>query len=90
MSLEMLQFSPSMVAAASVYLARRMIGTYPKQWNSNLRHYTELSEENVLPCAVVLNNVLIKDQSSQKRCPFSRKYASSRLFAVAKIKAVPL
>ena len=85
----MLQYRPSQIAAGAVYLARHMHGI-ESLWNSNLRHYTQYSEEEVRPCAELLNNMLFNEKQSRRPKAVTRKYSHARLYAVATIPYAPL
>lgn len=77
---------PSMIAAASVYIARQMTvvpaGDVP--WSKTLEHYTAISEAALLPCARDLNKFLAQQATSRYQATF-RKYAQDKLLAVARI-----
>ena len=77
-------FCPSMIAAASIYITRKMIN--PKlYWNSNLRHYTQYKESQIMPCVLALNETLKKTQQKGSSLnAIFRKY-STRYFGVANI-----
>src|SRR3990167_6979580 len=49
----MLSFKPSMVAASSVYLSRKLAGKKPV-WDDTLRYYTQYSEKDLMPCVRTL------------------------------------
>lgn len=88
-SYQMVHYHASEIAAAAVYLARRMLDIVPV-WRTNLRHYTTFSEERVLPIARHLNLIIAREIAKPSPCAIIRKYSSSRLFAVAKIPLVQL
>eukprot|EP01094_Clydonella_sp_ATCC50884_P012835 TRINITY_DN23123_c0_g1_i1.p1 TRINITY_DN23123_c0_g1~~TRINITY_DN23123_c0_g1_i1.p1 ORF type:complete len:434 (-),score=177.45 TRINITY_DN23123_c0_g1_i1:44-1282(-) len=98
-SYELLRFLPSEIAAAAVLIARNMAGIAPL-WNSTLRHYTQYTEEDVMPCALMLNDVIRAVQEDLVDTgrrgqrgfshPIARKYTSSRLCSVANIPYVAL
>jgi len=90
-SYEMLKFLPSEVAAASVYIARKMRNV-DSRWNSNLRHYTGYEEADILPCVRALNALLHNEHARQAEYvfPITRKYSSRKLFAVATIPPVEI
>ncbi|KAJ1960910.1 G2/mitotic-specific cyclin [Dipsacomyces acuminosporus] len=44
----LMPFSPSLIAAAGICLARRMLKAGP--WDANLRHYSGYTEEELQPC----------------------------------------
>ena len=59
-SYEMLEFLPSEIAAASVYMARKMLKLSPS-WTLTLEHYTPYCEPELLPCARALNQIHFRD-----------------------------
>ncbi|EFC36215.1 B-like cyclin [Naegleria gruberi] len=60
-----LEFTPSTIACAAVYLSKHLTQDL-EQWDLVLQHYTEKSEEDILPCARVMLKYL-KKISSQRR-----------------------
>ncbi|KAJ2832633.1 G2/mitotic-specific cyclin [Coemansia furcata] len=53
----LIQYTPSQIAAASIYLGRRMLESGP--WNPNLRHYSGYTEAELEPLvAVMLDHLL--------------------------------
>ncbi|KAJ2103827.1 G2/mitotic-specific cyclin [Coemansia sp. S100] len=53
----LIQYPPSKIAAAGIYLGRRMHGSGP--WTANLRHYSGYTEEELEPVAArMLDHVL--------------------------------
>ncbi|KAK7042976.1 G2/mitotic-specific cyclin [Paramarasmius palmivorus] len=64
---------PSLLAAASLWFARLMLGR--EDWNANLVHYTTYKEREIVPIAnAMLNYVLGEGQSET----LYRKYASKK------------
>ncbi|KAJ2821169.1 G2/mitotic-specific cyclin, partial [Coemansia sp. 'formosensis'] len=54
----LMQYTPSQIAAASIYLGRRMLESGP--WNPNLRHYCGYTEAELEPLvAVMLDHLLV-------------------------------
>lgn len=47
----MLQYTPSTIACACIYVARSIRKFGGDKWNSNLIYYTGKTEEDILPCA---------------------------------------
>jgi len=80
---KLLQFLPSMVAAASVYIARKMTHQSPV-WTSTLQYYSGYSAADILPCVQELNAVLKKQPSSSYKA-IAVKYSSQQLLSVALI-----
>ncbi|KAJ3300401.1 hypothetical protein HK104_000915 [Borealophlyctis nickersoniae] len=64
---------PSMVAAAALWLARRMLTR--EEWHANLVHYSGYTQEELLHCAGLMVNYL---QRSTKHENLYRKYATRR------------
>ena len=88
---EMIQFLPSEVAAASVFVARKMKDVSPL-WNSNLRHYTRLDEDKLVTCARLLNEIIMlhaKKKANEKNAIFV-KYSARQLLSVALIPCVAI
>jgi len=83
-----LQFTPSQVAAASVYVARRMTDKTPS-WTPTLEKYTTYCEEELLPCIEELNDIVKKADKSQLKA-IRKKYLSPKLLEVARIPPVDL
>jgi transcription initiation factor TFIIIB Brf1 subunit/transcription initiation factor TFIIB len=83
----LLDFLPSELAAACVYLARHMTHTLPL-WHSTVRHYSGYSEHAILPCARALNRMLQATDITKNY--IARKYNSSRLLSVSAIALRPL
>eukprot|EP01095_Lingulamoeba_sp_RSL-Kostka_P000491 TRINITY_DN10781_c0_g1_i1.p1 TRINITY_DN10781_c0_g1~~TRINITY_DN10781_c0_g1_i1.p1 ORF type:complete len:344 (-),score=110.85 TRINITY_DN10781_c0_g1_i1:52-1083(-) len=86
---DMLNYLPSQIGAAAVYLSRRMRNIKP-YWNSNLRYYTQYEEEDVLPCAILLNQIHNDEYNLEESCAIRRKYMSPRLYSVSNIPPVEL
>lgn len=84
----LLQFSDSKVAAAAVFLARRMRGISPT-WDRCLEYYTEYAVEDLLDCASALNAVFFREASAGTGALFS-KYSDKRLLYVAQTPYLPL
>lgn len=71
----LLPYPPSMLAAAAMWLARLCLDRGP--WHANMVHYSEYSQEEVLPCAqIMLDFVLNKDLDHTSA--FFKKYASKK------------
>jgi len=78
-SYSMLNYKPSELAAASVFLARHALGRYP--WSPTLRVYSRYLEEEVVPVARALleeKSAAIPDLHS-----VNKKYSSNRYGNVA-------
>lgn len=85
---ESLVFAPSMLAAASVLLARSMHANgedTPFSWNATMRHYTGYTREELMPCVQALLGWGRECQAgTAKLTAVYRKY-SKRFFGVALI-----
>lgn len=88
-SYDMIKFLPSHIAVASVFLSRSMLKASPA-WCPSLLHHSEVTPEEVMPCAIALNEILTLQYEKSKPCAINRKYQDSRLFGVAKIAPVSL
>eukprot|EP01105_Mastigella_eilhardi_P020961 TRINITY_DN5034_c0_g2_i2.p1 TRINITY_DN5034_c0_g2~~TRINITY_DN5034_c0_g2_i2.p1 ORF type:complete len:441 (+),score=137.26 TRINITY_DN5034_c0_g2_i2:161-1483(+) len=78
---QLLEHLPSQVAAAAVYLTRRMYDVRP-YWNETLQYYTKCTEEDVCPCARHLQSMFVSQNASNLKCIF-KKYSSPRFYEVA-------
>ena len=87
-SYDMIEFLPSHIAVASIFLARKMRGITP-EWDATMLHHAQVAPADVFPCAVKLNNLLFN--ITQKSChAIYRKYSDARLLSVSQITPVPL
>ncbi|PIL27699.1 hypothetical protein GSI_10852 [Ganoderma sinense ZZ0214-1] len=64
---------PSLLAAASIWLARVILG-FP-EWTNNLAHYSSYRESDIIPTANLMLNYIIKPVRHQS---FFKKYASKK------------
>ncbi|KAI9568653.1 cyclin-like protein [Boletus coccyginus] len=69
---------PSLMAAASIWLARLILGNY--QWSANLAHYSSYAESSLLPTANLMLNYILKPVRHES---FHRKYAGKRFLKVS-------
>lgn len=74
LSYSMLNYLPSQLAAASVFLARHACGRYP--WSPTLLKYSEYLEEDIAPVACALLEE--KSAASPDLQSVGKKYSSSR------------
>jgi len=88
LDVNLLQFAPSMISAASVFLGRAMVGKTPL-WNPTLEHYTTYKEPQVRECAVLLNQFLKKSNKSQLKA-VRTKYSNEKFGKVAEIPHVEI
>eukprot|EP01112_Ceratiomyxa_fruticulosa_P017809 TRINITY_DN5619_c0_g2_i2.p1 TRINITY_DN5619_c0_g2~~TRINITY_DN5619_c0_g2_i2.p1 ORF type:complete len:444 (+),score=85.70 TRINITY_DN5619_c0_g2_i2:342-1673(+) len=58
----MLKFKPSMIAAAAVYLTRKMTASVPI-WTATLVKYTEYEEKDIMQCVKELNELVRRAQA---------------------------
>ena len=79
---------PSHIAASAVFLARRMRNEAPL-WPVAFLHHAEVTPEEIYPCIVKLNELLI-EVSQKGTNAIYRKYSDKRLFSVSKISPIPL
>ncbi|KAF9561445.1 hypothetical protein CPC08DRAFT_735564 [Agrocybe pediades] len=66
---------PSLMAAASIWLARLALGM--EQWTPNLAHYSSYKESTILPTANLMLNYLLKPIRHES---FHKKYAGKRFY----------
>ncbi|QRV80306.1 Cyclin, N-terminal domain [Ceratobasidium sp. AG-Ba] len=85
----LLKYTPSMLAAAALWLSRLMMEK--DEWDANLQHYSGYTERRLIPCANVMLNYIIqpkpthdsiwKKYSGKKyhKCAvYARKWAEQR------------
>jgi len=85
-----LKFLPSVLAASAVYLARKIIFPEETAWNPTIIHYTEYSENELMPCVKHLNS-LLKNRGmgpTKDLKAITRKYWNTKMHSVAKL--IPL
>ncbi|KAI0031941.1 A/B/D/E cyclin [Vararia minispora EC-137] len=64
---------PSLLAAASIWLSRLMLGR--EEWTPNLAHYSSYAESALIPTANLMLNYILK---SVRHPSFYKKYASKK------------
>ncbi|KAJ2663176.1 G2/mitotic-specific cyclin [Coemansia sp. RSA 1200] len=76
----MMRFTPSHVAAASICLARRMLKA--GEWDSNLRHFSGFSAEELKPCIALMVEHMVKplDDEFVYRKYQHKRYLKASLF----------
>jgi hypothetical protein len=79
----LLKYLPSQLAAASVYLARAMLGRKP--WDATLAHYSRYEEADVVPAAADLAFNHAHIQADGNFTAILEKYSSERLRQVASL-----
>lgn len=81
----LLAFRPSMIAAASVLLARHICGDTP-DWDTTLTHYTGYTRTDLLGCAQALQSAYRTEFTKpQEKGAIFRHYAKSHLLSVSLI-----
>mmetsp|Transcript_12551 Transcript_12551/g.50229 ORF Transcript_12551/g.50229 Transcript_12551/m.50229 type:complete len:358 (+) Transcript_12551:82-1155(+) len=84
----MLKYTDSTIAAAAVFLARRMRRIVPF-WDRCLEYYTEYEERDFIDCAAELNAVFFRESSAANGALYT-KYSDKRLLCVAQTPYLPL
>lgn len=69
---------PSVLAAASVWLARLILGR--EDWTPNLAHYSSYPESALIPTANIMLNYILKEPKHES---FYKKYASKKFLKVS-------
>lgn len=82
----MMQFLPSQIAAAAVYLANLMLRR--PGWDSDLAHYSTYTPSDVLPCARALALLHQAVATNAQLAAIREKYASPRFQSVSRV-AIP-
>jgi len=80
---KMLNFYPSQIAAASVYISRRM-ANMQQIWTPNLQYYTGYSVKDLEDCILTLNQVVIKSTRSSLQTIY-QKYSDEKYGQVSLI-----
>jgi Cyclin, C-terminal domain len=80
-SYTLLAFRPSQLAAAAVFISRRVVGR--NGWSPTLLNYSDYAEEEIIPVARSLLNA--KKSADQELRAVDKKYSSNRYGAVASI-----
>jgi len=88
LDITLLQYAPSLISAASVYLGRAMVGKVP--WSPTLEHYTTYKEVKVRDCACAFNAFLKKIQKSSSLKAIKMKYATEKFGKVSEIPLVEI
>ncbi|CUA67442.1 G2/mitotic-specific cyclin cdc13 [Schizosaccharomyces pombe 972h-] [Rhizoctonia solani] len=76
---KLLKCAPSLLSAASLWLARLILDR--EEWNANLEHYSGYSEEALLPCANVMLNYIVQPPSAHES--LWKKYSGKKYFKCA-------
>lgn len=80
-SYSLLEFLPSQLAAAAVFISRRVVGR--NGWSPTLLNYSDYAEEEIIPIARSL--LQAKKDADQELHAVEKKYSSSRYGAVTSI-----
>jgi len=86
--IKFIKYPGSLLAAASVYLGRAMIGKNPL-WTPTLCHYSTYSEGVVRECALEMNELLKKMRNSTLKAIW-KKYSQPKFGQVAELPLVEL
>eukprot|EP01038_Epipyxis_sp_PR26KG_P007095 gene7095-9680_t len=76
----MLKFSPSMIAASAVFIARTSLRRNP--WSPTLSRYTKYNDEDLLECIKEIKSVIVDHPNKSQEAVF-KKYSSGKFGAVA-------
>ncbi|XP_019196846.1 PREDICTED: cyclin-A1-4-like isoform X2 [Ipomoea nil] len=80
---DMLCYSPSLVAASAIFLARYTLTPSKKPWNSTLRHYTLYQPSDLRDCVMALHNLCCNSHHSSLPA-IREKYSQHKYKFVAK------
>ena len=89
LSIQMLKYRPSIIAASAVYISRAMTHETPL-WNKTLEYYTTYEVEDISRCVLELNNLLHHLEQSHKLFSVKKKFADPKCGAVSKISCVDI
>ena len=76
---------PSMIAASSVYVARRSLKRHP--WSPTLMKYTKYYEDDLTACVDDMRSFMATANTSQQQAVI-KKYSSPKFGSVAKVSMV--
>ncbi|KAG1658709.1 hypothetical protein FOA52_005287 [Chlamydomonas sp. UWO 241] len=82
----MLSFTPSVIAAAGVYLANLMLGRAP--WDAQLRHYSAYVPSDIKNGVIALAAVHQAIASSSSLTAVREKYANARFLSVSQMPSI--
>ena len=82
---DMLEYLPSMQAAAAVYLARRMCGE-AELWSKTTEYYSGYSLDDIMPCVRALNALVLTP--NRRLRAVHTKYASRRYGEVSRLSGI--
>ncbi|XP_071964475.1 G2/mitotic-specific cyclin-B-like [Antedon mediterranea] len=78
---EMVQYNPSEIAAAALYLSMKLLDTDAK-WNPTLVHYSTYTESYLMPIIKKMASIVYKSPTSKYQAVRS-KYASSKFLKIS-------
>jgi cyclin B len=81
LSIELIKFMPSQLAAASVFIARKAMGR--NAWSPTLLKYSKYREEEIIPVATAMMQA--KNNLSSSLTAIKKRYNSRKKEHVAKI-----
>jgi G2/mitotic-specific cyclin 1/2 len=82
----MLEFTPSVIAAAGIFLANLMLNRTP--WDGNLRHYSSYVPADIKNCVTALSSVHLAVGNSSQLAAIREKYAHPRFHEVSRLPSV--
>ncbi|XP_071702686.1 cyclin-A1-4-like [Rutidosis leptorrhynchoides] len=85
----MLCYSPSLVAASAIFIARFMLSPSQKPWNSTLWHYTRYQPSDLYECVKALHR-LVSECPNSTLPAIREKYSQHKYKFVAKKYCPPL
>ncbi|PIA37583.1 hypothetical protein AQUCO_03000268v1 [Aquilegia coerulea] len=79
----MLRYSPSLIAASAIFLAKYILLPGNRPWNSTLAHYTQYKPSELCECVKVLHHLFCNSHSSSLPA-IREKYSQHKYKFVAK------
>lgn len=81
----MVQYDPSEIAAAAIYLSMALLGT-DESWSPKMEHYSMYNEEHIMPIVRLMAKAVVRDDSSAEKYKAVRtKYRSSKYLNISTI-----
>ncbi|XP_011404046.1 PREDICTED: G2/mitotic-specific cyclin-B-like [Amphimedon queenslandica] len=77
----MLEYLPSLVAAAALYISNKLYSD--GEWTPALRHYSQYTEPDVLPCVGKMASLVLSMHTAKQQA-VKNKYCSSKFMRIAK------
>ncbi|GAX81523.1 hypothetical protein CEUSTIGMA_g8951.t1 [Chlamydomonas eustigma] len=84
----MLEFTPSVIAAAGIFLANLMLSRTP--WDGNLRHYSSYVPADIKLCVTALSSVHLAVGNSTQLAAIREKYAHARFHEVSRLPSITI